>query len=164
MSSLHQDGVTNLNDGNDTVEEKKKDDQEAQMKEMMPLKSMIPKKTIMLTNNFRFLEDFWVLEGSIGEPGTFGVAYRCHKKDNPDEKFVVKRMSKAKLYHLHSKDRVEQLAQISNEIETQKNLDHRNICKLFDVYEDRNYVNLIMEELNGYGVCIAYSNFVFCTF
>ena len=117
------------------------------------------KSTIMVTDKLRFFTDSWVMEDPIGQPGAFGIAYICHRKQYPDTKFVVKQISKAKFYHIDPIERDKILQNMSNEIAVQKTLNHPNICLLYDVYEDRNYIHLVMDYLEGL-VCMWY---VLCT-
>ena len=41
----------------------------------------------------RWFEDSFVMKEPLGEPGTFGMAFRCHKKGE-SEMFAVKRINK----------------------------------------------------------------------
>ena len=110
---------------------------------------MARKSTIMITNEFRFFTDSWEMEDPIGQPGAFGIAYICHRKEHPGTKFVVKQINKARFYHIDKKERDLILQNMSNEITLQKTLHHPNICLLYDVYEDRNYIHLVMDYLEG---------------
>ena len=107
------------------------------------------RSTIMITDQLRFFTDTWVMEEPIGQPGAFGIAYICHRREQPDKKFVVKQISKAKFYHIDPKERDGILKNMSNEIKLQKTLNHDNICILYDTYEDRNYIHLVMDFLEG---------------
>ena len=110
---------------------------------------MARKSTIMITNEFRFFTDSWEMEDPIGQPGAFGIAYICHRKQYPATKYVVKQINKARFYHIDKKERDLILQNMSNEITLQKTLHHPNICLLYDVYEDRNYIHLVMDYLEG---------------
>ena len=74
----------------------------------------------------------------LGE-GAFGKVYLVeHRKTN--EKFACKRISKKKIRDIKT---------LNQEISLMKQLDHPNTVKLYEVYEDKTYIFLIMEELKG---------------
>jgi calcium-dependent protein kinase len=71
--------------------------------------------------------------------GAFGKVYLVeHLKSK--QTYACKRLSKKKIKNIES---------IISEINMLKNLDHPNIVKLFEIYEDKSYLFLVMEELKG---------------
>ncbi|MCQ2821395.1 MAG: protein kinase [archaeon] len=74
----------------------------------------------------------------IGE-GAYGEVFRLQKKST-GEFFACKQILKSK---------IENLQIFTNEIHTLKAVDHPNIIKLYDIYEDKEYYYLIMEECMG---------------
>ncbi len=111
---------------------------------------LIKVKTIFVTQQFRHFEDDYVVVQSIGEPGQFGVAYECYRaKDSRKTRYCVKEINKARFHHISSEGREEILDTMQNEISTLKMVDHENIVKLYDVYEDRHKLHLVMEFLPG---------------
>eukprot|EP01083_Nonionella_stella_P005945 17159_1 len=107
-------------------------------------------KTIFVTYQFRFFHDDYEVIGPIGLPGQFGIAYECYQKSDPLEtRRCVKEINKARFHHIDTDARSEVLATMQNEIAILKKVDHPNIVKLFDVYEDRHRLHLVMEFLPG---------------
>ena len=94
-----------------------------------------------------------------GEPGQFGIAYPCWKhptdfeKRNPDwhpEVRCVKEINKARFYMItNTKERERVFETLARELGFLKKLNHENIVQLYDVYENRNQIHLIMEYLPG---------------
>jgi calcium-dependent protein kinase len=73
--------------------------------------------------------------------GSFGMVQQCiHKASG--QKRAVKRLSKEKM-SAHAKIRLEY------EIDTLKNLDHPNILRLYEVFEDKKYIYLVTEFCQG---------------
>eukprot|EP01084_Bolivina_argentea_P311197 538636_1 len=112
--------------------------------------SMVFKRahTVMLTSEeMQWFEDDYVKLEPLGEPGTFGMAFKCHKKGASSQLYAVKQINKAKFYFNETKG---VLQNMKNEIQIMNTLsDHGNICKLHDTYEDRNYIYLILDFLSG---------------
>eukprot|EP00484_Ammonia_sp_Unknown_P018837 CAMPEP_0197049350 /NCGR_PEP_ID=MMETSP1384-20130603/24512_1 /TAXON_ID=29189 /ORGANISM="Ammonia sp." /LENGTH=829 /DNA_ID=CAMNT_0042481615 /DNA_START=70 /DNA_END=2559 /DNA_ORIENTATION=- len=107
-------------------------------------------KTIFVTQQFRFFEDDYQIVQSIGEPGQFGIAYECYIKRDPFQtRRCVKEINKARFHHIGADARNDILHTMQNEIAILKKVDHPNIVKLFDVYEDRHRLHLVMEFLPG---------------
>eukprot|EP01083_Nonionella_stella_P000491 1390_1 len=108
--------------------------------------------TIMITSTLRWFEDDYIKGDPLGEPGTFGMAFQCRKRvDDSDTQtiFAVKQINKARFYHIEKSARLDILQNMKNEIDVMTALQHENIVQLHDVYEDRNYIYLIMDCLSG---------------
>jgi len=103
--------------------------------------------TVMLTDQMQWFEDDYVKLEPLGEPGTFGMAFKCHKKGKPDQLFAVKQINKAKFYFTETKG---VLQNMKNEIQIMNVLkQHEYICTLHETYEDRNYIFLVLDFLCG---------------
>ena len=88
----------------------------------------------------------------IGKAGAFGLTYICWKLSdiNQENPYAVKQIPKAKFYKFNKKERQIIMKHLKNEIDLQQQLEpHDNIVKLYDVYEDYNYIYLVMEYLSG---------------
>ena len=88
--------------------------------------------------------------GPIGEPGQFGIAYECYlKSDSYKQRRCAKEINKARFHHIGNEERNGVLRTMQNEIAILRKVDHPNIVKLFDVFEDRHKLHLVMEFLPG---------------
>merc|ERR1719334_2649344 len=102
-------------------------------------------KTIFVTQQFRFFRDEYEVVGSIGEPGQFGIAYECYlKSDKEKRRRCAKEINKARFHHISVDKRNAVLATMQNEIAVLRKVSHPNIVALFDVYEDRHKLHLVM--------------------
>merc|ERR1719334_1434469 len=107
-------------------------------------------KTLYVTQQLRHFEDDYVVVAPIGEPGQFGIAYECYlKSDSYKQRRCAKEINKAKFHHIGNDARDDILRTMQNEIAILRKVDHPNIVKLFDVYEDRHKLHLVMEFLPG---------------
>jgi len=89
---------------------------------------------------FEPLEDYYVLGDEIGKGG-FSIVYQAERKKDQKE-FAVKCIKK---------DMVEgeDIKLLRREVQIMKKLDHPNILKLFEVYEDDKQFFLVMELVKG---------------
>ena len=71
--------------------------------------------------------------------GSYGQVFRCQNKITGNV-YACKKMSKKK---------IKNKTQFKTEINLLRATDHPNIIKLYDIYEDTDYIYLIMEECNG---------------
>lgn len=90
--------------------------------------------------NFRNIKLTYKIEGTIGR-GSFATVKKAKFRDT-GERFAVKVLSKKKM---NDEDKVA----MQNEIEILKQLDHPNIVKLIDVFEDERHWCLVMELMQG---------------
>jgi serine/threonine protein kinase len=89
-----------------------------------------------LTKNESKLNDYKI-EGTIGE-GTYGkVKLATHIQTN--EKVAIKFINKNKLAHEGDNGRIQ------NEIKIMTTLDHPNILRAFEVFEDKDNYYIVME-------------------
>ena len=74
----------------------------------------------------------------MGEPGQFGITYQCENKQ-----------TKKRFYRIPHKYRPRYLRAMHDEIDILSTLNHPNIIKLHNVYEDKSTLYLVMEECIG---------------
>jgi len=92
------------------------------------------------TKNYRNIKETYKIEATIGR-GSFATVKRA-KLRATGERFAVKVLSKKKM----SEDDMEAL---QTEIEILKRVDHPNIIKLIDTFEDHRHFCLVMELIQG---------------
>ena len=78
--------------------------------------------------------------------GAFGSVFKVKKKNSGTRDIIraLKEISKEAL-----NDNLESEEELKNEIEVLKQLDHPNIMKIFEFYEDENYLYIINEFCGG---------------
>ena len=82
---------------------------------------------------------FYEILKKLGE-GSYGKIYKVKNKDT-EEIYAMKQMDKIKIQ--------QNLELFKNEIEIMSILNHPNICKLYEVYEDSKFIYLIIEYCEG---------------
>lgn len=88
----------------------------------------------------RLITDFFKIEGDLGQGSFATVKGGVNKKTG--EKVAIKIIQKGQLNE-------EDLMALQNEIEIMANVDHPNIVKLYDIFEDTNTYSLVMERMTG---------------
>ncbi len=73
--------------------------------------------------------------------GGYGSVKLCWYKKDPKRKFAVKSIFKDRIAH--------KMYVITREIEILKTLDHPNIIKLFETYQDKLHFHIVMEYCGG---------------
>ena len=73
--------------------------------------------------------------------GAFGKVYVTHRKKDPDSMVAIKVLDKTQL--------TEQLPQIMREVQILTTVDHPYIVKYFETYDDKSYLYLVMEYIQG---------------
>lgn len=86
------------------------------------------------------IKELYKIEGTIGR-GSFATVKKA-KNRTTKQKVAVKVLSKRKMSDTD-------LAALRQEIEILKQVDHPNIVKLIDIFEDERHVCLVMERLLG---------------
>ncbi|CAN0017009.1 unnamed protein product, partial [Heterosigma akashiwo] len=71
--------------------------------------------------------------------GNYGVVRRCRHKASGKE-YAIKSITKSKLNRIRD---------IRSEIEILLTVDHPNIVKLYDVFEDQTYIHLVQQLCTG---------------
>ena len=89
---------------------------------------------------YRNIKDTYKIEGTIGK-GSFATVKKA-KFRATGERFAVKVLSKRKMSE-------EDKTCMQNEIEILKQVDHPNIVKLIEVFEDERHWCLVMELMTG---------------
>ena len=81
--------------------------------------------------------------GKLIGKGNFARVHIARKKVN-DQTFAIKTIEKAKLT-----DNPKNLISLEKEIQILRKIDHPNVIKLYEVYENDMYIHLILEYLKG---------------
>jgi serine/threonine protein kinase len=92
-------------------------------------------------NNKNLQKDDFTFISQLGV-GSFGKVYKVVKKSEKEE-FALKVLSKKQLESLKLVD------QFKNEIKILSNCDHKNIIKLYGLFEDEMYIYMLMELARG---------------
>lgn len=90
--------------------------------------------------NYRNIKDFYKIECTLGK-GSFATVKKC-KNRATGERFAVKVVSKKKM-------KEEDMISMQTEIDILKSVDHPNVVKLVDVFEDERFWCLVMELMQG---------------
>ena len=93
-----------------------------------------------MESGYRNIKEDYKIESTIGR-GSFALVKRA-KQRATGVKFAVKVLSKKKMTE-------EDLVGMQTEIEILKTVDHPNVVKLIDVYEDERHICLVMELMEG---------------
>lgn len=91
-------------------------------------------------SKYRNIKETYKIEATIGK-GSFATVKKAKHRAS-GERFAVKVLSKKKMSD-------EDKAAMSTEIEILKQVDHPNIVKLVDVFEDERHLCLVMELMQG---------------
>jgi len=98
------------------------------------------------------LDNEYEVGNQLGQPGQFGVAFQC-KRISDGASYAVKRIEKARFIDTKvgcsDVDRATYYAQFRDEIAIMREMDHPNIVKLIDVFEDPDCLYLVMEKCDG---------------
>ena len=74
--------------------------------------------------------------------GAYGKVFSAQSKVDPDVYVAIKVLNKKKM-------KQRELKVIGQEVQILSTLDHPNIVKYFEAYEDENYLYLVMEQCKG---------------
>ncbi|SOS77369.1 calcium-dependent protein kinase 2 [Plasmodium sp. gorilla clade G1] len=97
----------------------------------------LERKNLILCHSGK-LEDKYIIDEKLGQ-GTYGCVYKGIDKVT-NQLYAIKE---------EKKDRLKNINRFFQEIEIMKKLDHPNIVKLYETYENDNYIYLIMELCSG---------------
>lgn len=103
--------------------------------------SMMSKRNSVFAYNNENITDIYVIKDTLGA-GFFGTVKLAHLKDNPNQVFAVKSIDKLKF----SDDNIQTL---DNEIKTLSSVDHPNIVRYYETYNDERYFHIVTEYLSG---------------
>jgi len=90
-------------------------------------------------NKSELEKKYTVVDKVIGS-GNFAKVKVCKLKSDESKKYALKIIDKAK---------VEDYADIENEIEIMELIDHEHIIKLIEIFDQKKVMNLVMELVNG---------------
>jgi len=96
------------------------------------------KECFVVNRDGNIFEDYKIDTKVVGE-GTYGVVFKGVDNDTGELR-AIKRISREKIRNYQ---------RFLNEINALKTLDHPNVIKLFEIYQDENYIYLVMEYLAG---------------
>ena len=128
-------------------------------------------KTIWVDGPSEPFTDHYIKQKQLGEPGQFGITYRCIEKKTK-KTYAVKLLNKNRFYRsklsyrlfilidldycfrfqpsVPQKFRNRYLRAMHDEIDILRTLDdHPNIIRLHDTFEDKATLYIVMEECNG---------------
>lgn len=101
-------------------------------------KGVIIKKSTMIAQNKKDFLDEYEIKEKLGS-GSYGTVYNClHKVTEQDR--AVKEIKK---------DRIKNMNQFKTEIKILQTLDHPNVIKLYEYFEDDDKIYLVMEKCTG---------------
>jgi len=86
------------------------------------------------------IKEFYKLEKNLGE-GSFGIVRKAVKKST-NEEYAIKLLEKAKMD-------MDDLYALSAEVEILSQIDHPNVVKLYEVYEDNSKFYMVFELMTG---------------
>jgi len=108
-------------------------------------------KTVWITqpSQSQFKDNYVVIK-KIGEPGQFGKAFQCRRKKD-GKVLAVKEISKARIYRLHPSNATRQhlLKSMQAEIDIMRRLQHPYIVNMYETYETKHELHIVMEECKG---------------
>jgi len=88
----------------------------------------------------------YTIGDQLGQPGQFGVAKSCVRKSD-GQKFAVKIIDKSKF--IGTEHEGEMFSDMRAEVEVMRTLEHENIIKLYEVYENKFELYLVQELCTG---------------
>ena len=74
--------------------------------------------------------------------GTFGKIYEATSRKNPDYKIAIKIVEKRDMDE-------DELTNLAREVEILRKVDHMNIVRYIETYDERDFIYLCMELING---------------
>jgi calcium-dependent protein kinase len=87
------------------------------------------------------IDKVYKLKTKIGG-GAFGSVWLSHRKDYPKFKFAIKKINKTEVG-------TNELELLRREIDVLREVDHPNIIKFYDTYEDSSHIFIVMEYCSG---------------
>ena len=82
------------------------------------------------------------IETNVLGSGSYGKVFLGTDKKNPDFKLAIKVIKKTKLD-------ADDLKNLKNEVKIMQQVDHPNIVKYYETYDDKKYIYLCMELCTG---------------
>lgn len=106
-----------------------------------PLKRMKSKRSSLYYMNDEDISRAYTIEAQLGT-GYYGTVKLAIPKNDPTRRYAVKSIDKTKLTDT-------KLDKISRELEILSTLDHPNIIKYYETYNDDQYFHIVMEYCTG---------------
>lgn len=119
--------------------EKTKDDEIIQTQSTVPAKRILKREGT--TTSFTDIRNVYKFDYKIIGSGHFGTVRLAYIPSTPSKKYAVKTIFKEKI----KKD----LHLLKRELEILKTLDHPNIVKFYETYQDDKFFHLVMEYCSG---------------
>ena len=88
------------------------------------------------------LKEQWNINPKVLGQGAFGKVYSASNKKDPSYKVAIKIIDKKQLDQFAIKC-------LKNEVEIMLKVDHPNIAKYFETYDEPQYIYMVMELLSG---------------
>jgi calcium-dependent protein kinase len=98
-------------------------------------------RSSMYAINNENITEAYNFEGRLGE-GYYGMVRMASPKNDPNKKYAVKSIDKTKL-------KPERIKKLVGELEILIAVDHPNIVKYYETYNDENYLHIVMELCTG---------------
>ena len=80
-------------------------------------------------------------ESAVIGSGSFGKVFKSHRKKDPDSQVAIKVINKAMLVNC--------LDSVMKEVMILTQVDHPYIVKYFETYDDKMFLYLVMEYIDG---------------
>lgn len=96
------------------------------------------RKSTMIIQNMHDLEDEYTIGGQLGS-GSYGIVKSCHHITTGQDRAVK----------IIEKSKIKNMAQFRTEVKILQTLDHPNVIKMFEFFEDDINIYLILEKCEG---------------
>jgi calcium-dependent protein kinase len=131
--------VEHLDEVHVTKHEKSKHKDKATEKKLKTHNTgILIRKSTMIIQNMHDLEDEYEIGYQLGS-GSYGIVKTCLHKTTGQERAVK----------IIEKSKVKNMAQFRTEVKILQTLDHPNVVKMFEFFEDDINIYLILEKLDG---------------
>lgn len=110
----------------------------AKVRKVSTNQGILIKKSTMIVQNLRDLEDEYDVGDQLGS-GSYGIVKSCTHRDTSQERAVK----------IIEKKKIKNMAQFRTEITILQTLDHPNIIKMYEYFEDEEYIYLVLEKCQG---------------
>jgi calcium-dependent protein kinase len=107
-----------------------------------PNANLSKRPTIIRAGSFKQIREKYYIYPTFLGIGTYGKVFLAHFVANKDVKAAIKTLSKKKLSE-------QAIADIKEEIQILQTLDHPNIIKYFETFENEKFMYLVMEHCEG---------------
>lgn len=101
----------------------------------------VNRANIIMQNEGQKIQDYYKLDQKLLGEGAFGKVYKAES--------LALRVNRAVKQLYKNKIEEQEVVRLMTEINLLKNLDHPNIVKLYEVFEDDDYLYLVFELVDG---------------